>query len=97
MGDVRQLQEEHAAAMAKTSAQEPSIQAVTSQATATSSASGKNVDILELPAVTLTCEKGELVIQGMCQTSIYFTSLTLSLLHHTHTSSFFGLDISSSS
>ncbi|KAA8633139.1 hypothetical protein SMACR_01184 [Sordaria macrospora] len=63
MGDVRQLQEEHAAAMAKTSAQEPSIQAVTSQATATSSASGKNVDILELPAVTLTCEKGELVIQ----------------------------------
>lgn len=62
MGDVQQLQDEYAAAMAKARAQEPSIQAVTSQAT-TTSASGKNVDILELPAVTLTCEKDELVIQ----------------------------------
>ena len=73
MGDVRQLQGEHAAAMAKAGAQEPSIQAVTSQAT-TSSASGRNVDILELPAVTLTCEKDELVIQG--RSSLTFHSLT---------------------
>lgn len=63
MGDVRQLQDEHAAAIAKASAQEPSIQAVTLQAT--TSASGKNVTILELPTVTLTCEKDHLVIQGM--------------------------------
>ncbi|KAK3956594.1 ATP-NAD kinase-like domain-containing protein [Pseudoneurospora amorphoporcata] len=61
MGDVRQLQDQHAPAMAKTSAQEPSIPAVTWQAT--TSASGKNVDILELPAVTLTCDNDELIIQ----------------------------------
>ncbi|ESA42797.1 sphingoid long chain base kinase 4, variant [Neurospora crassa OR74A] len=61
MGDVRQLRDEHAAAIAKASAQEPSIQAVALQAT--TSASGKNVAILELPTVTLTCEKDHLVIQ----------------------------------